>query len=128
MSMIRILGGASRTGKGLVARRLLETCQVPYFNLDILKMVLVNAVPDFGIDPEASPIEVAKRLWPLASAMIVNMIETGSDYTVEGEILPRQAYELIQAYPGEIKACFLGYRTIQPERKLVEIRQYASSW
>jgi hypothetical protein len=125
MSMIRILGGASRTGKGLIAQRILETCQIPYFSLDILKMGLVNTVPDFGIDPEASPIEVATRLWPLASAMIVNMIEIGSDYTVEGEILPNQTHELIQTYPGKIKACFIGYRTIRPEQKLAEIRQYA---
>jgi hypothetical protein len=125
MSMIRILGGASRTGKGLVAHRLLEVCHIPYFNLDILKMGLVNTFPDLGIDPEASPVMVATKLWPLASAMIVNMIETGSDYTVEGEILPTQANELIQVYPGKIKACFIGYRTIRPEQKLAEIRQYA---
>jgi hypothetical protein len=92
--------------------------------LDLLKMGLVNAVPDYGLDPEASSSEVAEKLWPLVHAMCVNMVETGVHYILEGEMLPKHAQELSGHYPGEIRACFLGYAEVTPEQKLREIRQY----
>lgn len=122
--MIRIIGGAARTGKSLLSRRLLLETQQPYLSLDVLKMGLVNGVPEYGVDPEASSSEVAEKLWPLVRAMCVNMIETGDTYIVEGEILPAHADELAQQYPGEIRACFLGYADIAPEQKLREIREF----
>jgi hypothetical protein len=53
------------------------------------------------------------------------MIETGVYYIIEGEILPAHADELAQQYPGEIRACFLGYAEIAPEQKLSEIREFS---
>jgi hypothetical protein len=122
--MIRIIGGAARTGKSLLSRRLLLETQQPYLSLDVLKMGLVNGLPEYGVDPEASSQEVAEKLWPIVRAMCVNMIETGVYYIVEGEILPHHADELAQRYPGEIRACFLGYAEVAPEHKLREIREF----
>jgi len=56
---------------------------------------------------------------------VVNMVETGVHYTVEGEMLPEQVHELMQTYPGEIAACFLGYARITPAEKLRQIRAYS---
>jgi hypothetical protein len=122
--MIRLIGGASRTGKGILSRRLLVQVQQPYLSLDVLKMGLANGVPTYGLDPEASSPEVAEKLWPLVHAMCVNMVESGVHYIVEGEILPKHAEELSEQYPGQIRACFLGYAEVIPEQKLQEIRQY----
>jgi putative acetyltransferase len=125
MGMIRILGGAMRTGKGILARRLLRELQMPYLSLDVLKMGLFNGVPAFGMDPEAPGPVVAEKLWPLMRAMCVNMIETEVYYLIEGEILPRHAAELAQAYPGLVCACFLGYTEATPAQKLREIRAFS---
>jgi hypothetical protein len=122
--MIRIIGGAARTGKSLLSRRLLLEIHQPYLSLDVVKMGLANGVPEVGVDPEASSSEMAEKLWPMVRAMCVNMIETGITYIVEGEVLPAHADELAQCYPGEIRACFLGYADITPEQKQHEIREF----
>ena len=129
--MIRIIGGAPRTGKGILSRRLLVETHTPYLSLDILKMGLANGVPDYRMDPDAPSEEVAEKLWPLVRGMCVNMVETGVYYTIEGEILPRHADALSRQYPGEIRSCFLGYARIAPEQKLREIREfggYPNDW
>jgi hypothetical protein len=122
--VLLIVGGAPRTGKGILARRLLVETQLPYLSLDILKMGLVHAIPSLGVDPDASSIVVAEQLWPLVRAMAVNMIETGVPYIIEGEILPGHVGELEQLHPGEVRACFLGYADIAPRQKLREIREF----
>jgi len=123
--MLLIIGGAPRTGKGIIARRLLRERQMPYLSLDILKMGLVNALPVLGIDPDASSITVAEQLCPLVRAMAVNMIETGVPYIIEGEILPRHVEELDRLHPGAVRACFLGYAEITLAHKLREIRTFS---
>jgi hypothetical protein len=123
--MLLIIGGAPRTGKGIIAGRLLVERQMPYLSLDILKMGLVNALPSLGVDPDASSIAVAEQLWPLVRAMAINMIETGVPYIIEGEILPKHVEELDQLHPGAVRACFLGYAEITPAQKLREIRTFA---
>jgi hypothetical protein len=125
--VVLIIGGAARTGKGLLSRRLLLETQQPYLSLDVLKMGLVNGLPSFGLDPEASAIAIAQQLWPLVRAMRVNMIETGVHYIVEGEILPEHIHELTQQYPDQIRACFLGYTEITPHQKLTEIRAFGGN-
>jgi hypothetical protein len=122
--MLLIVGGPARTGKGIIARRLLIETHLPYLSLDIVKMGLANGVPAFGMDPDESSIIVAEKLWPLVRAMAINMIETGMDYIIEGEILPHHVHELIQHHQADLKACFLGYREIAPAQKLREIREF----
>jgi hypothetical protein len=122
--MLLIVGGAPRTGKGIIARRLLVETRMPYLSLDVLKMGLVHAVPSLGVDPDASSIAVSEQLWPLVRAMAVNMIETGVPYIIEGEILPKHVDELGRLHPGEVRACFLGYAGIEPQRKLREVREF----
>jgi len=122
--MLLIIGGAARTGKGILSRRLLLETHQPYLSLDVLKMGLVNGVPSFGLDPEASAVAIAEQLWPLVRAMAVNMVETDVHYIIEGEILPEHADELAKRFPTEVRACFLGYAEIAPRRKLAEIRKF----
>lgn len=122
--MLLIIGGAPRTGKGILARRLLRETGQPYLSLDVVKMGLANGVPAFGMDPGEPSAAAAEKLWPLVRAMAVNMIETGVHYVIEGEVLPRHAAELSHAYPGMIRACFLGYAEISPARKLEEVREF----
>lgn len=125
--MVVIIGGAARTGKGLLSRRLLVEMRQPYLSLDVLKMGLVNGLPSFGLDADASAIAIAQQLWPLVRAMMINMIETGVHYIVEGEILPEHVHELASQYPGQIRACFLGYTDMDPLQKLSELRAFSGN-
>jgi hypothetical protein len=123
--MLLFIGGAARTGKGIVVRRLLVEMQMSYLSLDVLKMGLTRGVPEYDIDPDTGPMVVAERLWPLVREMSFNLIEEGVHYAIEGELLPKHVDALRQAYPSQIKACFLGYATLTPAQKLREIRTHA---
>lgn len=123
--MLLFVGGAARTGKGMLTRRLLVDMQLPYLSLDVLKMGLARGIPEYGIDPDAGAMSVGERLWPLVREMSINMLTEGIAYALEGEILPRHVAALQEAYPSQIIACFLGYTTITAEQKLADIRMHA---
>ena len=123
--MLLFIGGAARTGKGMLVRRLLVEMQLPYLSIDVLKMGLARGVPEYGIDPDAGGIIVAEKLWPLVREMSISLLREGVDYGFEGELLPQHVAALRHDYPSQIKACFLGYTTITPTQKLHEIRTHA---
>jgi hypothetical protein len=119
------IGGAARTGKGMLVRRLLREMQMPFFSIDVLKMGLARGVPEFGLDPDAGAMVVAEKLWPLVREMSHNLLDEGVNYALEGELLPQNVDALRAIYPTRIKACFLGYATITPTQKLHDIRTYS---
>ncbi len=123
--MLFFIGGAARTGKGILARRLLAEMGLPYLSLDVLKMGLARGAPEYIIDPDAGAIQVAARLWPLVREMSVSLLYDQVDYVFEGEILPKDVYALRERYPSQISATFLGYVSVTPIGKLREIRAHA---
>jgi hypothetical protein len=130
--MLYLVGGASRSGKTRLARSLLERKGIAYFPVDALMMGFFNGYPDFGLDPETSGIVRGEKLWPILRAVVVNLIEEKlyhPDYLFEGdELLPKHAAELAGAYPGEVRACFLGYTDVVPAEKLRAVRQFEPEW
>jgi len=123
--MLIFIGGAARTGKGMLAQRLLAEMQFPFLSLDVLKMGLARGMPECTIDPDAGGLQVAEQLWPLVREMSVSLLHDRIDYVFEGEILPKDVDALRSAYPAQVRACFLGYSTITPTQKLHEIRTHA---
>jgi putative acetyltransferase len=123
--MLLFIGGAARTGKGILVRRLLAEMQLPYLSLDVLKMGLTRGMPECAMDPDAGAMQVAERLWPLVREMSRNLLAEQADYVMEGELLPHSVDALRQEYPSQIRACFLGYAAIAPADKLQEIRTHA---
>jgi hypothetical protein len=130
--VLYLLGGASRAGKSTLARRLLDTRRVPYFSLDFLTMAFANGWPEFGFDPDASAVTSGEKLWPIVRAMAVNVIEeaaTHPSYLIEGDVLlPVHTAELIDAYPGAVTACYIGYTNIDPQVKLADVRRMEGDW
>jgi hypothetical protein len=127
MEMVRLIGGAARTGKSLLAHRLMIATQTPYLSLDLLRCGLMAGFPQLGIDPDNSSQANAVLLWPAVRGMVQIMFETQVHYSIEGDaLLPAQADALCRRYPGEVRACFLGYRTVDRVEKLRQIRQFGS--
>jgi hypothetical protein len=122
--MLVFIGGAARTGKGILVRRLLVEKQLPYLSLDVLKMGLARGVPEYEFNPDAGGLLVGERLWPLVREMSMSLLADGVDYVIEGELLPKYVAVLQQTCPTQVKACFLGYTTITPAQKLLEIRTH----
>jgi hypothetical protein len=122
--MLIFIGGAARAGKSMLVRRLLAEERLPYLNLDIMKMGIVRGLPEYRLDPNAGAVAVAERLWPLVREMSVSLLVDRVDYVFEGELLPRHVAALAASHPGRITACFVGYASIPPERKLAQIRAH----
>lgn len=95
--MLYLLGGAARSGKSLVARKLLSAASIPYFSLDFLMMGLARGLPASGVDPDTPSTEVAERIWPVVRGMAANILEVELDYLIEGDsITPAQVAEISQ--------------------------------
>jgi hypothetical protein len=75
LAMSHLVGGASRAGRSILARKLLVQWQVPCFSIDIPMMGLRHGLPEFGLDPEDSGIGRGEKLWTILRAMAVNILE-----------------------------------------------------
>src|SRR5262245_29713424 len=123
--MLFIIGGASRSGKSMIARRLLHESTIPYFSLDFLMMGVTHGLPELGLDPDEPSKTNAEKLWPLLRAILINILETGGDYLIEGDtILPKHVNELAEQFGGQLRACFIGYAEVDSAQKLAEIRNF----
>lgn len=130
--MVYLVGGPSRAGKTALARFLLHEQRIPFLPLDVLKMGLYRAYPDFGRHPEDDRLVRGRQIWPIVRAMAINLIEQSfecPDYLMEGDtLLPAEVSELAAQYPDHIRACFLGYPHLRPAEKLRQVRESEPDW
>ena len=84
--MIILIGGASHTGKTLLAQRLLEKYHYPYLSIDHLKMGLIRS-GNTNLTPMDDD-KLTDYLWPIVREMIKTAIENGQNLIVEGCYIP----------------------------------------
>lgn len=130
--MLYLISGASRSGKTLIAKKLLEEQNLPYLSLDWLMMGFNDGIPEYGIHHLLWPNEIAEKMWRFLQGMINNMLFEGVDYVIEGEaMLPELVAELTSKYPTRIKVAFTGFSDIDVAEKVRLVRQYGegeSDW
>ena len=108
--MIILIGGASHTGKTLMAQRLLEKYKFPYLSIDHLKMGLYRADMGCGFAPEDSEDLIGERLWPVLKGIIMTNIENDQNLIIEGAyLLPHKVKELEDKYLERIVSFYLGF-------------------
>ena len=104
--MVILIGGASHTGKTLLAQRLLEQYRYPYLSIDHLKMGLIRSG-----QTELTPMDDEKLtdyLWPIVREMVKTAIENGQNLVVEGCYIPHDWYrDFTERYLSHIRCCFL---------------------
>jgi hypothetical protein len=123
--MLYLVGGAARAGKTLLAHRLLREQGTPYFCIDYFVSALEQGAPELGIASESPNALRARLVWPRLVPLLRNIVEVEPAYTVEGDaLLPAGVAWLRAAYPGQVRACFLGYAGATPEQKLADIRAF----
>lgn len=122
--MLYVIGGASRSGKTLLSRRIVIEKQIPYFPMDALFGALVYGAPEFKVRYEDSLLERPTKIWPLAKHLFKSFLKEEQEYLIEGDsILPHQIYELISEQKP-VKCCFLGYTELTKDEKLILVRKY----
>ena len=122
--MLYILGGASRSGKTLLARRAVSEKQIPYFPLDSLFYALVHGAPELALKYRQSFTERPEKLWPVSSKILEFFSQEERDFLIEGDsLLPSQIHQLV-SQGIQLKSCFLGYQGLTKEEKLVLVRTH----
>jgi 2-phosphoglycerate kinase len=124
--MLFLVSGTSRSGKTLIARKILADKHIPYLSLDWLMMGFNNGIPEYGIHHLLWPNEIAEKMGPFLLGMIDSMLVDGVDYVIEGEaMLPRFVADLIEKHPAEIRAVFVGYTEIDVEDKVALVKTHS---
>jgi hypothetical protein len=124
-TMLYIIGGASRSGKTLLSKKIYDTKHIPYMPLDVLVGALNHAAPELGIHHNTPFLEKGMKSWKFTQYLIGHLFYMEDQYLVEGDcLLPEHAYQIAEEYNGNVKICFLGCAHVTPEEKLRQIRQY----
>jgi hypothetical protein len=121
--MLYIVGGAARSGKTLLARRMLEVARVPWFSLDVLRAALTKGAPVLNLDFNHEDLEEGERLWPIVSQMFEAMLLDSTSYLVEGSCLrPSDVAALMRKRADkDIRTLFLGFPDASPHDKRAQI-------
>lgn len=123
--MLYIIGGAARSGKSLLAHKILKEKLVPFFPLDGLVGTLAHSAPEHGVRHQNDFVEKSEKTWKFSKELFIYFFKTQTSYLVEGDcILPQQIAELQAEYSGQIKCCFLGYPSMTAPQKLDMVRTF----
>jgi hypothetical protein len=130
--MLYLISGTSRSGKTLIARKLLADKQIPYLSLDWLMMGFNDGIPEYGIHHLLWPNQIAEKMGPFLQGMIGCMLADGMDYVIEGEaMLPQLVARWIEEHPDKVKAVFVGYTEIDVRDKVALVKKHSvgeSDW
>lgn len=108
--MVILIGGYSRTGKTLMAQKLMEKHSIPYMSVDHVKMGLYRGLGDPKYHPVQKDTILAKTLWPIIKGIIMTAIENEQHLILEGcYILPHMLSDFDEEYLKEILSVFIGF-------------------
>jgi hypothetical protein len=125
--VLYLIGGAARSGKSVLARRLLLARQAPCFCADYLTSGLETGAPSLGVRHEGPGRERGELAWPVLRGVLRNVVEVEPEYVVEGDVLlPGKVAEQAAEYDGRVRACFLGYARCTVDAKVASIRSFPS--
>lgn len=123
--MVILIGGASHTGKTLLAQRMLETHRYPYLSIDHLKTGLIRSgkteLTVFDDD------KLTDALWPIVREIIKTVIENHQNLILEGCYIPfswRDSFE--KSYLPHIRCRWLVMTEHYIRHHFGEIRDYAN--
>ena len=84
--MVILIGGATHTGKTVLAQKLLEKYKYPYLSIDHLKMGLIRSgVTELTVYDDD---KLTDYLWPIVREMVKTAIENRQNLIVEGCYIP----------------------------------------
>ena len=124
--MVILIGGASHTGKTLLAQKLLEKHHWPYLSIDHLKMGLIRS-GQTALTPMDDD-KLTDYLWPIVREMVRTAIENGQNLIVEGCYIPFDwKKDFSEAYLEHIQCRFLIMTRKYIESHFADIRTHANA-
>lgn len=123
--MVILIGGASHTGKTLLAQKLLEKYRYPYLSIDHLKMGLIRS-GNTGLTVEDDD-KLTDYLWPIVREMMKTAIENQQNLIVEGCYIPFDwEKDFEQEYLDNIRYYCLVMSEEYIRNHFTDIKSYAS--
>ena len=108
--MVILIGGNSRTGKTLMAQKLMERYAISYMSVDHIKMGLYRGLGDSKYHPEQNYTILAETLWPIIKGIIMTAIENEQHLILEGcYILPHMISDFDGDYLKDIFSVYIGF-------------------
>ena len=104
--MVIFIGGASHTGKTLLAQKLVERYNYPCMSIDLIKMGLIRSgiTSLTPVDDEA----LKPYLWKIVCEIAKTAVENGQNLILEGEYIPCDWQKYFNAkYRESMRAYFL---------------------
>ena len=124
--MLYLVGGASRSGKSILAERIFRRLGVPWFPLDALKMALHRGAPGLGVHPDEDDLATGDAMWPLSETLLDHLVFEARDYLVEGvNLRPATVAAYIADTATPVRACFLGYPDVDLDAKAAQVAAFA---
>ena len=123
--MVILIGGASHTGKTVLAQRLLEKYHYPCLSIDHLKMGLIRSG-----NTDLTPMDddrLTDYLWPIVREMVKTAIENEQNLIVEGCYIPFDWQKDFTAdYLAHIRCHFLVMTRRYIREHFDDIRRHAN--
>lgn len=123
--MVILIGGASHTGKTLLAQKLLEKYRYPYLSIDHLKMGLIRSG-----NTELTPGDddrLTEYLWPIIREMVKTAVENRQNLIIEGCYIPFDwEKDFDDAYREDIRCIFLIMTRQYIQNHFADIRNNAN--
>ena len=123
--MVILIGGASHTGKTVLAQRLLEKYHYPCLSIDHLKMGLIRSG-----NTDLTPMDddrLTDYLWPIVREMVKTAIENKQNLIVEGCYIPFDWQKDFTAdYLAHIRCHFLVMTRRYIREHFDDIRRHAN--
>ena len=122
--MIILIGGASYTGKTLLAQRLLEKYHYPYLSIDHLKMGLIRS-GNTALTPMDDD-KLTGYLWPIVREIVKTAIENRQNLIIEGCYIPFDwKKDFSEEYLSQIRYCCLIMSRRYIETHFSDIKSHA---
>ena len=123
--MLYLLGGAARSGKSIIARRILSEKNIPFFALDYQATGAAKSIPQLEIDLDQDDAGVGEKIWPFVKSVAKCILHNKGDYLLEGALLqPTYVDELRSEFPSRVIGCFTGYAEAEIHEKFRAVRQF----
>ena len=124
--MVILIGGASHTGKTLLAQKLLEERHFPYLSMDHLKMGLIRS-GNTALTPKDDDL-LTDYLWGIVREMVKTAVENDQNLIVEGCYIPFDwRKDFTAEYLEQIQCRFLIMSRKYIETHFADIRTHANA-
>ena len=108
--MVILIGGASCTGKTIMAQKLLEIYKIPYLSIDHIKMGIIRGNSYCDFTAEDKDEELTRKLWPIVKGIIKTNIENDQHIIIEGCYIPTDdVMDFEPEYLNHILPLYIGF-------------------